>query len=118
MPRKEENKLLFFLNNAKTPEQIVNKFCKEKKKLITKKQAKAILKCRNNLPQQVFTSFRHFKMLLSENVGIKEEVVDNFVSEPEDRLIKNCPVLLLPVRLETRFVDNDLLIRIYPDKIF
>jgi hypothetical protein len=30
----------------------------------------------------------------------------------------DCPVLMLPVRLETRFLENYLWVRIYPDQIF
>src|SRR5215469_729423 len=34
------------------------------------------------------------------------------------RLEANRPLVLLPVRIETRFVGTDLLVRIYPDDIF
>ena len=35
-----------------------------------------------------------------------------------DKLQNDHPVLLLPLRLETRFLGNDLWVRIYPDQMF
>jgi hypothetical protein len=48
---------------------------------------------------------------------IKEWVPDS----PEDevaKLLADRPIVLLPVRLETRFSGDDLLLRIYPDDVF
>jgi hypothetical protein len=35
-----------------------------------------------------------------------------------EKLKTNAPIILLPVRLETRIVENDMFVRIYPDEIW
>lgn len=56
--------------------------------------------------------------LLSERSSNEPEVNPADDDDLSIALPQDWPVLLLPVRLETRFLGDDLCIRIYPDQIF
>lgn len=110
-----EIQMLRFLNNAQTSRQIVDGFHAFSKDTITitLQQGRYIIKLRNSLPQKKFTSMTQ----LQGHCGLTDDIKEWLPIMVRPAPTKDYPVLMLPIRLETRFVDNDLLIRIYPDKI-
>ena len=103
-----EIQILRILNNTQTSRQIVDGFHAFSRDTITLQQGQCIIKLRDSLPQKKFTSLAQ----LQGHCGLTDDT-----REIRPAPTKDYPVLMLPIRLETRFVDNDLLIRIYPDKI-
>ncbi len=119
---KRNRTILDFINKANNPEEIVTKVKDDP--LIGKSPpraygirlslAKSILQKRNSLPGEQFTSIAEIHSI--RGVG-PDTLNDIFFSCAPAQLSCDYPVLLFPVRLETRFIDNELLVRIYPDDI-
>ncbi|MBN2385577.1 MAG: hypothetical protein JXB85_01055 [Anaerolineales bacterium] len=116
MPSERENEILQFLNDVTDPLLLMEKLLQEADVRISFEQAERILKVRGQLSGKEFLSLQQFK----DHCGLPDDHVEDLerllVPDPYTPM-KNWPVLLFPVRLETRFIKNDLCIRIYPDKV-
>lgn len=104
-----EKTILHILNSAQNVRQIHASSGHP----ITLQQGQCIIKLRNSLPQKKFISLGQ----LRGHCGLTEDAIQRLQVAVNPVPIKDYPVLMFPIRLETRFVGNELLIRIYPDKI-
>ncbi|MCP4308892.1 MAG: helix-hairpin-helix domain-containing protein [bacterium] len=112
-PTSPESRLLALVNGAKDPLALWAVMDPGENLGITVDQVERLLSARDRLPSQ------HF-----ESIGEISEVLDAPSLKPSgwallpDTAWQSHPILLLPVRLETRFIGDVLRVRIYPDQIF
>lgn len=87
------------------------------------REVRAVLQEVKNAEGQVQASATSLQMILNETQARLQPMpglLRNYQQQLDallGRLEKEVPLALLPVRLETRFVDTELLLRIYPDDI-
>lgn len=116
MSRTLEEELLRLLNRGATPDEIVECFLDNDEKIITPQLAAKLITTRDRLPGKQFQSVEDLKKI----PGMTDDLLERLLSllpALVGRLPDLYPVLLFPVRLETRFIKNSLWIRIYPDQI-
>ena len=102
---------LAVVNAARLPQQIAEVF---RAAGITATIAGRIITVRNALPARRFSTIPE----LAAVPGVGPTVAAAMVDVARTLAWTDRPVLLLPVRIETRFVGSELLVRIYPDQIF
>jgi hypothetical protein len=116
MRQRRENGILRFLNTATDPGKLIDLCFQKTHVRIPLEQAEYILGLRSKLPGKKYSSIGQIEILC----GLSRDIVERLERPPDFEShtpIKSYPVLLLPIRLETRFVENELYVRIYPDKI-
>jgi DNA uptake protein ComE-like DNA-binding protein len=112
----ERELLLEYLNSVETPEEIADRFQSNNDQLIDLPLAQQILAARETYPDKRFATLAQLTAIpgIDQNflAGIVLELSNVFNWAKDDR-----PALLLPLRLETRFKENELWLRIYPDQV-
>jgi len=101
------------LNSALAP--LIDSLASSGQCIDTRAIAQSIIIQRNTLPDKQFTKLAQIEDILA---GVPETENASFDEALTSAPWATHPVLLMPLRLETRFKDGKLLIRIYPDQIF
>lgn len=114
MSMKSEKRLLSFLNNAESAAEIVHRATLGGRPVIDLQEASALIRARESLSRKAFRSLRE----LRDTAELKHDILERFWGIIRSKAWNDRPMLLLPLRLETRFLNNnnELWIRIYPDK--
>ena len=120
-----EARILALINTCDIPEDLLRVLDPGQVAGFSRAAVEIILAAKQDRPHQRFTSFAQIQNLLPQkNTSFQEsnydryrEALERFQETAEQLPEHGYPVLLFPVRLETRFTDNKLLVRIYPDQI-
>ena len=110
------SEILLIINNVKDSDELIDKIAHIDDFKISSTLADKILEYRNSLDTK---RIKTLEDILSIS-GIPNELVDaiKMLIDQNEIHSTDYPILLLPLRLETRFIDDNLWIRIYPDQIF
>ncbi len=106
-----EEPLLASINQASTPQRLVDLFGIAG---IDLRVAKQITAARDVQPQRRFATIA----ALSSAPGVGVDVAARLMQAAGKLAWTDRPVLLMPVRIETRFIGTELLVRVYPDRMF
>ncbi|MCK5312254.1 MAG: helix-hairpin-helix domain-containing protein, partial [Desulfobacteraceae bacterium] len=116
MDKSNVSEILLLLNNVKNSDELIGMFSHIENFEISTAFADQIIEYRNSL------AGNRIKMLsdILNIDNIPNQFKNNIEQLIDDNKIHSVdyPFLLLPLKLETRFIDNKLWIRIYPDQIF
>jgi DNA uptake protein ComE-like DNA-binding protein len=105
-------RLIALINEANDAERIREVLDPRHKFLETEIMEK-LLKVKQSYEGQRFTDIEQVCEVLAD-----EQLFDQIVQSLEQAPWTSHPMLLLPLRLETRFKANKLIVRIYPDQVF
>lgn len=110
------SEILLLINNVKDSDELIDKISHIDNFKISPTLANKILEYRNSLDTNRIKSLGDIHSIIGMPNDLKEAIT---ILISEDKIHStDYPFLLLPLRLETRFIDDKLWIRIYPDQIF
>ena len=111
-----EAELLAFLNELETAEELVECFTDGEMTLVDRDLAEKVLEARNRLPEGRFATLNQLDAVPEVTAGLIKKAFE-FLPGLLGLLPSEHPVLMVPLRLETRIVGQALCVRIYPDQI-
>ncbi|MBN1266272.1 MAG: helix-hairpin-helix domain-containing protein, partial [Anaerolineales bacterium] len=122
-----ESRLLSLVNTCDDSDELTRLLDPKHTGSFTRAAVEMILAAKEDQPEKCFMHFEQIQNLLPRDSATDrqsctferfQELLQNFRENAEELPEHGYPVLLLPVRLETRFTASKLMVRIYPDQIF